>query len=109
MERLDKKEVLPTLEGLLEKIEKGGTEVFAYEKDALKQVIEQYETKERPMSAYFTIEDWIYSEGGKGKSIEIKSAMVWGALWVVSKMGCIDWNEMRNMYGEFMSKQMNLR
>ncbi|CAI3623480.1 hypothetical protein CNEO2_1730001 [Clostridium neonatale] len=24
-------------------------------------------------------------------------------------MGCIDWNGMREMYGEFMSKQMNLR
>lgn len=109
MERLDKKEVLPTLESLLEKIEKGETEFFSYEKDALKQVIEQYETKERPMSAYFDIEDWLYTKGGKDKPIEIKSAMVWGALWVVSKMGCIDWDTMRNMYGEFMSKQMNLR
>lgn len=111
MERLDKKEVLPSLENLLEKIEKGDylVEVLAYEKDALKQVIEQYETKERPMSAYFTLEDWLYNKNCKDKPVEIKSAMVWGALWVVKEMGCIDWDSMRNMYGEFMSKQMNLR
>ena len=109
MERLDKKEVLPSLENLLKKIEKGEIEVYAYEKDALKQVIEQYETKERPMSAFFDLEDWIYNKGGKDKPIEIKSAMVWGGLWIIEKMGCIDWDSMRDMYGEFMSKQMNLR
>ena len=32
MSRLDKKEVLPTLENLFEKIEKGDIEVFACEK-----------------------------------------------------------------------------
>lgn len=109
MERLDKKEVPSSLESLLERIKKGEIEVFAHEKDALKQVIEQYETKERPMSAYFDLEDWLYNKGGKDKSIEIKSAMVWSALWMIEKMGCIDWDSMRNMYGEFMSKQMNLR
>ena len=109
MERLDKKEVLPTLEGLLQKIEKSEIEVLAYEKDALKQVIEQYETKERPMSAYFDLEAWLYNKGGKDKPIEIKSAMVWGGLWILRTMGCIDWDNMRKLYGEFMSKQMNLR
>ena len=109
MSRLDKKAVLPTLENLFKKIEKGEIEVFACEKDALKQVIEQYETKERPMSAYFDLENWLYNEGGKDKPVEIKSAIVWGGLWIIEKMGCIDWNGMREMYGEFMSKQMNLR
>lgn len=109
MERLDKREVLPSLINLLERIEKGEIDVYAYEKGALKQVIEQYETKERPMSAYFTLEDWLYNENGKEKPIDIKSAMLWGGLWVVKEMGCIDWGNMRNMYGEFMSKQMNLR
>ena len=109
MERLDKREVLPSLENLFGRIDKGEIEVLSYEKDALKQVIEQYETKERPMSAYFTLEDWLYNKNGKEKPVEIKSAMLWGGLWVMKEMGCIDWDSMRNMYGEFMSKQMNLR
>ncbi len=108
MERLERQAVLPTLKNLLEKIEKGEVETHAYEKDALKQVIEQYGTKERPMSAYFDLEDWL-NKNGKDKPIEIKSAMLWGGLWIIEKMGCIDWDNMRNMYGEFMSKQMNLR
>lgn len=59
------------------------------------------------MGAYFTLEDWLYAN--KDKPIEIKSAMIWGALWVACKCGEIDWDGMRNLYGEFMSKQMNLR
>ena len=78
MSRLDKKEVLPTLENLFEKIEKGEIEVFACEKDALKQVIEQYETKERPMSAYFDLENWLYNEGGKDKPVEL-NLLLYGA------------------------------
>lgn len=109
MERLDKKEVLPSLKDLLERIEKDEIEVLAYEKDALQQIIEQYETKKNPMSAYFTLENWLYNQGGREKKVEIKSAMLWGGLWVIKEMGCIDWDSMRNMYGEFMSKQMNLR
>lgn len=35
--------------------------------------------------------------------------MVWGALWVVKEHGDIDWDTMRKLYGEFMSKKMNLR
>lgn len=107
-QRLGKQEVLPVLETLLEKIEKDGTiEVYAHEKDALKQVIEQYGTQERPMSAYFSLENWLYKQ--EDKPLEIKSAMLWGGLWVVHHMKCIDWDCMRNMYGEFMSKQMKLR
>ena len=107
MEKLENKEVLDSLKSLLNKIEKGDTEVYAYEKQALKQTIEQFETKESPMSAYFNLENWLYTQ--KDKPIEIKSAMLWGGLWVVNKMGCINWNTMREMYGEFMIKQMGLR
>jgi hypothetical protein len=109
MAELGRGEVLSSLKSLFEKIEKGEIEVYAYQKDALKQAIEQYETKECPISAYFDLEDWLYNKNGKDKPIEIKSAMVWGGLWILEKMGCIDWDSMRKMYGEFMSKQMNLR
>lgn len=64
--------------------------------------------KSSVMSAYFKVEDFLYGNG-KNKSIEIKSAMIWGALSVVHNNGDITWDEMRNLYGEFMSKQMNLR
>lgn len=107
-QRLEKQHVLPVLKDLFEKIEKDGSvEVYAHEKDALKQVIEQYGTEERPMSAYFSLENWLYDKADK--PIELKSAMLWGGLWVVNHMGCIDWDTMRNMYGEFMSKEMKLR
>lgn len=88
-QRLEKQEVLPVLIKLLEKIEKDGRiEVYAYEKDALKQVIEQYGTEERPMSAYFSLENWLYEQ--KEKSVELKSAMLWGGLWVIHHQKCID-------------------
>jgi hypothetical protein len=70
------------------------------------------ETKEEKldgMRAYFHVEDFLYGEHGKDKPLEIKSAMVWGALIVVRDMGCIDWDTQRQLYGEFMSKQMGLR
>lgn len=63
--------------------------------------------KTRPMSAYFSLENWLYSQ--KEKPVEIKSAMLWGGLWVIHHMDQINWDTMRNMYGEFMSKQMGLR
>ncbi|MNI83431.1 hypothetical protein D3C73_1402320 [compost metagenome] len=61
------------------------------------------------MHAYFSLEDWLYGDTGKDKPLEVQAAMVWGALWVVSKHGDINWDTMRNMFGEFMSKKMNLR
>lgn len=64
--------------------------------------------KERVLEAYFKVEDFLYSNG-KDKPLEIQSAILWGALLVVHNHGDIDWNEMRKMYGEFMSKKMNLR
>lgn len=64
--------------------------------------------KEDLMRSYFALEDFLYIHG-KDKSIEIKSAMVWGALLVLSKNGSIDWETQRSLFGEFMSKQLNLR
>lgn len=63
--------------------------------------------EKKPMEAYYDLENWLYSQ--KDKPLEIKSAMLWGGLFVINKMGCIDWDTMRVIYGEFMSNQMNLR
>lgn len=60
------------------------------------------------MQSYFKVENWLYGDGGK-KPVEIQSAMLWGALMVAHHHGDIDWNRMREMYGEFMSKKMDLR
>lgn len=108
MSRLEPNDIMSSLEGLLKRMESGEYESKAHERDALKQVIEQDATKARPMSAYFALEDWLYNDG-KEKDLETKSALIWGGLFVVEKMGCIDWDDMRRMYGEFMSKQMKLR
>lgn len=70
---------------------------------------DKLEEKNGALKAYFSLEDWLYTDGGKNKPVEIQSAMVWGALWVAQKQGEIDWDTMRGLYGEFMSKKMNLR
>lgn len=62
----------------------------------------------RVMTAYFNSENWLYGEA-KDKPIEIKSAICWGALSLAYNMGAIDWNTMRELYGEYMSKAMDLR
>jgi len=59
-------------------------------------------------SAYFKLEDWMYGDG-KEKPVEVQAAMVWGGLMVAHNCGAFDWNEARNLFGEFMSKKMNLR
>lgn len=64
--------------------------------------------EDRIMQAYFQLENWLYGDGSK-KPIEIQSAMLWGALRVVRNHGDIDWDTMRRLYGEFMSKKMGLR
>lgn len=63
--------------------------------------------KLKPLSAYYSLENWLYNQ--PAKDIKTKSAMLWGGLWVIKEMGVITWSEMREMYGEFMSKQMDLR
>ncbi|MDF2841654.1 MAG: hypothetical protein K0R00_80 [Herbinix sp.] len=60
------------------------------------------------MKAYFSLETWLYGDG-KDKPLEIKSAMLWGGLMVAHKHGDISWDQMREMYGEYISKAMNLR
>lgn len=109
MLKLEKKDIKSSLEGLLERIEKREVNVYAHEKGALIQVIDEYKTNMTPMAAYFTLENWLYDGNGRDKPVEMKSAMIWGALWVVQSMGCLDWSTTQEMYGEFMSKQMNLR
>ena len=64
-------------------------------------------TKNRPLEAYYSLENWLYNQ--KDKDTKTKSSMLWGGLWILKEMGIITWDEMRNMYGEFMSKEMGLR
>jgi len=66
-------------------------------------------TKKRSVVlAYYALEDWLYV-AGKERSIDIKAAMVWGGLAVLRNHGDIDWKQSIEMYGEFMSKAINLR
>lgn len=102
-----KEDILKSLESLMERIGNGDIEVLACHEAALREVIKDYHINNTPITAYFSLEDWMYREDDK--PIETKSAIIWGGLWVIHKMGCISWDEMREVYGEFMSKQMNLR
>ena len=75
----------------------------------MEKAIQECRTEnEKVMRAYFKVENWLYGDG-KEKPVEIQSAMLWGALMVAHNHGDIDWDEMRNLYGEFMSKKMDLR
>lgn len=58
--------------------------------------------------AYFKFEDWMYG-AGKERPVEVQAAMLWGGLMVACNSGAFEWNEARNLFGEFMSKKMNLR
>lgn len=64
-------------------------------------------TKIRPLGAYYSLENWLYNQ--KDKDTKTKSSMLWGGLWILKEMGIITWDEMRTMYGEFMSREMGLR
>lgn len=77
--------------------------------DTLAECEDKLEQRDSTMPAYFTLEDWLYNGAGKEKSKEIQAAMIWGALWVVKEHGDIDWDTMRRLFGEFMSKKMDLR
>ena len=103
---MEKSEILPSLESLKKNIDEGKIEEHAHHEAALEEAIKDYHINKTPMAAYFTLEKWLYQQD---KPTEIKSAMIWGGLWIAKEMGCISWDEMRSMYGEFMSKQMNLR
>ena len=65
------------------------------------------DTKNRPLGAYYSLENWLYNQ--KDKDTKTKSSMLWGGLWILKEMGIITWDEMRTMYGEFMSREMGLR
>ena len=64
-------------------------------------------TKNRPLGAYYSLENWLYNQ--KDKDTKTKSSMLWGGLWILKEMWIITWDEMRTMYGEFMSREMGLR
>lgn len=109
MNKQDARDIVAGLERILKRINNGEFDVLAYEKDSLEQIIERVKLNKEPMAAYFSLEDWLYDSNNENKPVEIKSAMIWGALWIVKQMGCIDWDSMKSCYGEFMSKQMNVR
>ncbi|MNW54949.1 hypothetical protein D3C74_325790 [compost metagenome] len=58
--------------------------------------------------AYLKLEDWMYGTG-KGKPVEVQAAMIWGGLMVAYNCGAFEWDEAIKIFGEFMSKKMNLR
>lgn len=60
------------------------------------------------MQAYFKVEDSLYGDKNN-RPIETQSGIIWGALMVCHNHGDIDWNRARELYGEFMSKKMNVR
>ena len=105
--RMEKNEVLKSLESLMKHIESGKIHVFAHQEAAIREVVKEYHTGESPMAAYHQLEDWMHKQ--TEKPVSIISAMAWGGLTVIRNMGCIDWDTMRSLYGEFMSKQMDLR
>jgi hypothetical protein len=58
--------------------------------------------------AYFKLEDWLNTDC-KEKPVEVQAAILWGGLMVLHNCGAFEWDEARNLFGEFMSKKMNLR
>ena len=59
------------------------------------------------MKAYFKVEDFLYGNG-KDMPLETKAAMIWGALTVICNTGDLPWDRRKVLFGEFMSKQLNL-
>lgn len=94
--------------GIRKILKEEGIELKSYQEETLNLIEQDYNLNQTPGAAYYTLEDWLYTEG-KDKDIKIKSAMIWGSLWILYQMGVIDWNKVRTMYGEFMSKNMKVR
>lgn len=90
---------------LLDRLE-NNEEPRAFHIQSLKDIIECFGDGNFPLQAYYSLEDWLNKQD---KPIEIQSAMIWGGLWVLKQMGCIKWEDMKSIYGEFMSKKMNVR
>lgn len=64
--------------------------------------------EKRSLSVYYRVEDFLFGSG-KNKPIEIQAAIIWGALLVVHHEGYIEWSAALEIFGEFMSKKMDLR
>ena len=100
-------DIYKTIVKIREDLAEQGVILKSYQEDALDSIQADYAIDKTPGMAYYNLEDWLYTQ--KDKDISIKSAMAWGGLWVLHKMNIINWDEMRTMYGEFMSKIMEVR
>lgn len=58
------------------------------------------------MKAYRKTEDFVNES--KDIPLEIKAAMIWGALTVVCNQGDLTLDKRKSIFGDFMSKQLNL-
>lgn len=89
-------------------VEHGGrAKEFANLTKNLSKVSLKDTNKNTVMQAYFALEDHIRQLSSM--SIEVKGAIIWGGLWVVSEAGFLTWDDMKKLFGEFMSKQMKLQ
>lgn len=86
-------EIIRNLESLQKNVNKGTLQISNRQKEALTEAI-------------FTLKNWLYDQK---KPLKIKSAMCWGGLSILKEMNVITWPEMKQLYGEFMSKIINLR
>ena len=109
MKNIRDTDLVLSLKSILEDADKGDIELQSHQKETLEDIIERVGMKQEPLAAWFDLECWLYELKQKEKSVEIKSAIAWGALWIVKKTGCIDWDAMRQLYGECMSHLMGLR
>ena len=60
------------------------------------------------MLAIHRQEQWLLSEDND-KPLEMKAAMYWGALNLAREWGAIDELSMKSLFGDYISKQMNLK
>lgn len=65
-------------------------------------------TEKSLMAGYLDFESNII-QNYKNTPIEIQSAMIWGALSMLTSQKTIDWETQKSIYGEFMSHRMKLR
>lgn len=104
--RNNKKFRKSTKESLQKNVNKGTLQISNRQKEALTEAIQQMKEREKALPAYFTLKNWLYDQK---KPLKIKSAMCWGGLSILKEMNVITWPEMKQLYGEFMSKIINLR
>lgn len=63
--------------------------------------------KYNTMSAVLDLETLLYKQ--TEKPFEIRATIFWGALMIAKKSGRIDWDGAIFLFGEFISKLLNLR